>query len=75
MQHMVMKHGNQYESFYDHMTYPVDLYRTCCSVGDCGSNGKYLNADPMLVQVDWLMVNFLFKLLLKNINQYCLQIG
>ena len=54
---MVMKHGNQYESFYDHMTYPVDLYRTCCSVGDCGSNGKYLSADPLLVQVDWSMVN------------------
>ena len=54
---MVMKHGNQFESFYDHMTYPVDLYRTLCSVGDCGSNGKYLSADPLLVQVDWSMVN------------------
>jgi len=42
MQHMVMKHGDQYDSFYEHMTYPERLYRTACTGPDCVNNGKLL---------------------------------
>ena len=54
---MVMKHGDQYESFYDHMTYPVNLFRTCCSLEDCGPNGKYLASSQALVQVNIFIYN------------------
>ena len=39
---MVMKHGDQYDSFYEHMTYPERLYRTACTGPDCVNNGKLL---------------------------------
>jgi len=42
MQHMVMKHGDQFESFYDHMTYPTLLYRSGCTAATCGTDGKFI---------------------------------
>ena len=58
MQHMVMKHGDQYESFYDHMTYPLNLYRTSCTLQDCGSNGKYLASNNTLIEVYLIFILF-----------------
>ena len=36
MQHMVMKHGDQFSSYYDHMVYPATLYGSLCSGDKCG---------------------------------------
>ena len=52
MQHMVMKHGDQFDSFYDHMSYPATLHRTSCTATNCGINGNYSASSGKLVQVN-----------------------
>jgi len=39
MQHMVMKHGDQFSSYYDHMVYPVTLWGALCSDPACTTKG------------------------------------
>ena len=39
MQHMVMKHGDQFSSYYDHMVYPTTLYGSICSGKKCAEMG------------------------------------
>jgi len=50
MQHMVMKHGNEYDSFYEHMTYPVNLYRSVCADAGCGKAGALIAPTPVRIQ-------------------------
>ena len=45
MQHMVMKHGDQFSSYYDHMIYPSTLFGSICSNTTCSDSGLVLAFD------------------------------
>jgi len=48
--HMVMKHGDQFSSYYDHMIYPLTLYGSLCSKTDCAmTGGKVLAFDAATI--------------------------
>jgi len=49
MQHMVMKHGDQFDSYYDHMVYPVTMYGSQCSGKDCAVKGKVTAFDAATI--------------------------
>ena len=49
MQHMVMKHGDQFSSYYDHMVYPVTLYGSMCSGSKCGDAGMVTAFDAATI--------------------------
>jgi len=49
MQHMVMKHGNQYDSYYDHMVYPITMYGSICSGKDCSIKGRVMAFDAATI--------------------------
>lgn len=49
MQHMVMKHGDQFSSYYDYMVYPVTMYGSLCSGTDCSVKGKVLAFDAATI--------------------------
>ena len=49
MQHMVMKHGDQFSSYYDHIVYPVTLYGSLCSGKECNEKGKVLAFDAAII--------------------------
>eukprot|EP00092_Neocalanus_flemingeri_P085176 GFUD01107133.1.p1 GENE.GFUD01107133.1~~GFUD01107133.1.p1 ORF type:complete len:1924 (+),score=566.33 GFUD01107133.1:661-5772(+) len=49
MQHMVMKHGDQFSSYYDHMVYPLTLYGSLCSGKDCSTTGKVIAFDAATI--------------------------
>ncbi len=51
MQHMVMKHGSQFDSYFEHITYPLTLYSGACSAALCSTAGKYLAYSPELAKV------------------------
>jgi hypothetical protein len=51
MQHMVMKHGSQFDSYFEHITYPLTLYSGSCSSSSCSSSGKYLAYSQDLAKV------------------------
>lgn len=42
MGHMVLKHGNDYDSYFDHIIYPKNLGWMRCVVKGCESRGKFL---------------------------------
>lgn len=47
--HMVLKHGDQVDSYYDHMVYPLTLYGSLCSGKDCSVTGKVLAFDAAAI--------------------------
>ena len=49
LQHMVMKHGDQFSSYYDHIVYPVTLYGSVCSGGKCGEAGMVTAFDAATI--------------------------
>jgi len=49
MQHMVMKHGDQFSSYYDHMIYPTTLFGSLCSNSDCSDSGLVLAFDAATI--------------------------
>ena len=49
MQHMVMKHGDQFSSYYDHMIYPSTLYGSICSNTTCSDSGLVLAFDAATI--------------------------
>ena len=49
MQHMVMKHGDQFSSYYDHMVYPVTLFGSVCSSSACTDSGLVLAFDAATI--------------------------
>merc|ERR1712013_638739 len=49
MQHMVMKHGDQFDSYYDHMVYPITMYGSLCSGKDCSEKGKVMAFDAATI--------------------------
>ena len=48
---MVMKHGSQFDSYFEHITYPLTLYSGACSASSCSAEGKYLAHSPALAKV------------------------
>merc|ERR1719186_784813 len=49
MQHMVMKHGDQFSSYYDHMVYPLTLYGSLCSGKDCSTSSLVIAFDAATI--------------------------
>ena len=49
LQHMVMKHGDQFSSYYDHIVYPATLYGSICSGGKCGEAGMVTAFDAATI--------------------------
>ena len=49
LQHMVMKHGDQFSSYYDHIVYPVTLYGSVCSASGCGDAGLVTAFDAATI--------------------------
>ena len=50
--HMVMKHGEEVDSYYDHMIYPLTLYGSLCSNKECETKGgKVLAFDAATIGV------------------------
>jgi len=49
MQHMVMKHGDQFSSYFDHMVYPLTLYGSLCSGKECNTTGKVVAFDAATI--------------------------
>ena len=49
MQHMVMKHGDQFSSYYDHMVYPQTLYGSICSNKKCSDSSIVLAFDAATI--------------------------
>jgi hypothetical protein len=51
MQHMVMKHGSQFDSYFEHITYPLTLYSGVCSGAACTTAGRYAAYSAALAKV------------------------
>jgi hypothetical protein len=51
MQHMVMKHGSQFDSYFEHITYPLTLYSGVCSGAACATAGRYAAYSAALAKV------------------------
>ena len=49
LQHMVMKHGDQFSSYYDHIVYPTTLYGSICSGSKCGEAGMVTAFDAATI--------------------------
>jgi hypothetical protein len=50
MRHMVLKHGDEYTSYYDHIIYPKSLGWMRCTVKGCETDGKFLGYDRDLLK-------------------------
>ena len=55
--HMVLKHGDMVDSYYQHMLYPTTLYGSLCSGKDCEATGKVVAFDAVAIGVRALVLN------------------
>ena len=58
MSHMVLKHGNEFSSYYDHIIYPKSLGWMRCMVAGCETRGRFsaYNRDLLKVRKFWSYV-------------------
>lgn len=47
--HMVLRHGDQVDSYYDHMVYPVTLYGASCSAAACQDSSRIVAFDALAI--------------------------
>ena len=70
--HMVLKHGDMVDSYYQHMLYPTTLYGSLCSGKDCETTGKVVAFDAVAIGVRALLWNIYVLLPVLPIDGYML---